>query len=315
MVLAAPLLQATPALAVEWTIGAGAGYAPDYEGSADYEAVPFWSLRAAGLYAPTTYVDIVATKLTSNLVPHPNLRLGPLVEYIPRRGHVQNNAVDDLKNVDPARILGGLLGWDFVDTPAQTLGVEVQARVDVADGHGYLVTPAVRLRRAFAAQLSLAGALVGIYASGAYMSDYFGIDAADAARSGLHRYDANAGFKDAGFDLVFGFGQGPGWQARLIGRYRRVLDDAADSPIVLRGRSRGLRVLTNADAADSRETLSVVTRDPPHGVCRRLASAAASALSARQRSAARQQINWPKGATNEPPEKAQIQGCTRQSAA
>jgi outer membrane scaffolding protein for murein synthesis (MipA/OmpV family) len=49
-----PLLQATPALAIDRTIGAGVGYAPDYEGSADYEAVPLWSLQAAGLYAPTT---------------------------------------------------------------------------------------------------------------------------------------------------------------------------------------------------------------------------------------------------------------------
>ncbi len=228
----APLLLATPALAVDWTIGAGAGYAPDYEGSADYEAVPLWSLRAAGLYAPTTYVDILATKLTSNLVPHPNLRLGPLVEYIPKRGHVQNSAVDDLNNVDPALMLGGLLGWDFVDEPEQAVGVELQARGDVANGHGYLVTPAIRLRRAFAGRLTLAGALVGTYASEDFMSDYFGIDAANATRSGLDRYDADAGFKDAGVDLALGFGQGPGWRASLIGRYRRLLNDAADSPIV-----------------------------------------------------------------------------------
>ena len=120
----------------------------------------------------------------------------------------------------------------FRRQPAYTLGVEVQARGDVAEGHGYLVTPAVRLRRALAGQLSLAGALLGTYASEDYMSDYFGIDAANAARSGLDRYDADAGFKDAGIDLAIGFGQGPGWRASLIGRYRRMLDDAADSPIV-----------------------------------------------------------------------------------
>jgi outer membrane scaffolding protein for murein synthesis (MipA/OmpV family) len=64
------------------------------------------------------------------------------------------------------------------------------------------------------------------------MSDYFGIDADDAARSGLNQFDADAGFKDVGADLVLGFGQGPGWQASLVGRYRYLLDDAADSPIV-----------------------------------------------------------------------------------
>ena len=74
----------------------------------------------------------------------------------------------------------------------------------------------------------------------------------NAARSGLDQYDADAGFKDAGIDLALGFGQGPGWRASLIGRYRRLLNDAADSPIVkdegdgiiLRGRCRRLSVLT-----------------------------------------------------------------------
>jgi MipA family protein len=109
MILASVLLAA-PAWAIDWTVGAGAGYAPDYEGSADYAAVPLWNLRAGNLYGSATYVDLFATRLTSSLVPHPHLRLGPLVEYIPKRGHVENNAVDDLQNVDPAVMLGGLLG-------------------------------------------------------------------------------------------------------------------------------------------------------------------------------------------------------------
>ena len=36
----------TSAMAVEWSLSAGAGIAPDYEGSDDYEAVPLWNLLA-----------------------------------------------------------------------------------------------------------------------------------------------------------------------------------------------------------------------------------------------------------------------------
>lgn len=231
-IISALLLSMAPARALDWTIGAGAGYAPDYEGSADYQAVPLWHLRAGDLYGPTTYVDLFATRLTSNLLPNPHLRLGPLIEYIPKRGHVNNNAVNDLQDVDAAVMLGALVGWDVVATPMQTLGVELQARGDVMSGHGYLITPAVRLQRALTRQLSIAGALASTYASDDYMSDYFGIDARDATRSGLDQFNAHAGFKDAGVDFVLGFGQGPGWSASLVGRYRRLLDDAADSPIV-----------------------------------------------------------------------------------
>lgn len=225
-------LATAPAYAIDWTVGLGAGYAPDYEGSEDYQPVPLWALRASNLYGPTTYVDILATKLTSNLVAHPNLRFGPMLEFIPERDDVENDAVDDLETVDAAVMLGGLLGWDFVETREQAFGLEVQARADVAEGHGYLVTPAIKARHSLDGGISLAGSILGTYASEDYMSDYFGIDAGDAARSGLDRFDADAGFKDVGADLILGFGQGPGWRASLIGRYRRLLDDAADSPIV-----------------------------------------------------------------------------------
>ena len=204
-IILASLLLATPAWAIDWTVGAGAGYAPDYEGSADYAAVPLWSVRIGNLYGPATYVDLFATKLTSNLLPHPHLRLGPLVEYIPKRGHVENNAVDDLQNVDPAVMLGGLLGWDFVDEPAQAVGVELQVRGDVAKGHGYLVSPAFRLRRAFAGQLTLAGALVGICQRGLHVR-LFRHRRRRSER--LDRYDADAGF-DAGRSAL-GLGQGSG---------------------------------------------------------------------------------------------------------
>lgn len=230
--LVAALLAGAPAHAVDWRVGLGAGYAPDYEGSEDYQAVPLWALRANNLYGPTTYADILATKVTSNLVAHPNFRLGPVIEFIPERDDVENDAVDGLEDVDAAVMVGGLLGWDFVATQTQAAGVEVQARADVAGGHGYLVTPAIWARRRLNGGLSLAVSLLGTYASEDYMSDYFGIDADDAARTGLDQFDADAGFKDAGADLVLGLGQGGGWEASLLGRYRRLVEDAADSPVV-----------------------------------------------------------------------------------
>ena len=38
--------------AVDWTLGLGAGVAPDYQGSEDYELVPLWNIRASDLYDP-----------------------------------------------------------------------------------------------------------------------------------------------------------------------------------------------------------------------------------------------------------------------
>jgi outer membrane scaffolding protein for murein synthesis (MipA/OmpV family) len=213
------LAAAPPAHALDLTIALDTGHAPDDGGSRDYQPVPFWNLRLGELHGPTTYVDTLGPKLTSNLIAH--LRLGPMVELIPRRGNVDNDRVDRLEEVEAAAMLGALLGWDFVANRAGAMGVEVQARADIAEGHGYLVTPALKARRSLGGDLSLAAAVSGT----------LGIDARDAVRGGLGRLDADVGFKDAGIDLVLGLDQGDGWQAGLIGRYHRLLEDAVDSPI------------------------------------------------------------------------------------
>jgi outer membrane scaffolding protein for murein synthesis (MipA/OmpV family) len=219
--LGALLAAAPPAHALDLAIALGTGHAPDDGGWEDHRPVPFWNLRLGELHGPTTHVDILGPKLTSNLIAHPHLRLGPMVELILRRGNVDDDRVDRLEEMEAVAMLGGLLGWYFVANRAGAMGVEVQARADIAEGHGYLVTPALKARGSLGGGLSLAAAVSGT----------LGIDARDAVRGSLGRLDADAGFKDAGIDLVLGLGEGDGWQAGLIGRYRRLLEDAADSPI------------------------------------------------------------------------------------
>ena len=64
------------------------------------------------------------------------------------------------------------------------------------------------------------------------MSDYFGIDAADARRSGLDQHDADAGFKDIAIGGAVLHDLTERLQVGLLARYARLVGDAADSPIV-----------------------------------------------------------------------------------
>ena len=75
-VLAVSLCFSGPAKAIDWSIGAGAGFGPDYEGSEDYTVLPLWNLKASNLYHPATYVQIKGPKLNSNFLAHDNFRLG-----------------------------------------------------------------------------------------------------------------------------------------------------------------------------------------------------------------------------------------------
>ena len=65
-----------------------------------------------------------------------------------------------------------------------------------------------------------------------YMSSYFGIDGADAARSGLDQYSADEGFKDISFGGGISYRLFERVSISALASYTRLINDAADSPIV-----------------------------------------------------------------------------------
>jgi outer membrane protein len=214
------------------TLGAGAGAAPDYEGSDDYELVPLWNLRVANLYHPKTFVQLLGPRLRSNFLPSEHWRLGLAGQFIKERNDVENNQVDDLKSIDPSVMLGVVAGYDFLADPQQDLALEVEARQDVANDNGALVT----VRGVYGGRLSdswaLNGSVGSTWASEDYMSSYFSIDAADAARSGLDQYSADEGFKDVSVGAALTYRLFERWSISALGSYTRLIDDAADSPVV-----------------------------------------------------------------------------------
>ncbi len=220
------------ARAVDVTVGLGAAYAPDYEGSEDYQALPLWNLRLGDLYGEETFVQIIGTTLNSNLLPNEHWRLGVAGLYRSDYDDVDNNRVEDIKSTDEALLLGPTLGYDFVAGVARDFAVEVDALYDVANGNGGVVTPRLRGKTELAPGLVGEARLSATWASGDYIGNFFSINSADAARSGLDRYDADEGIKDVtiGGGLTYRFTER--WSLTGIAAYSRLLGDAADSPIV-----------------------------------------------------------------------------------
>ena len=220
------------ARAVDLTLGLGAAYAPDYEGSEDYQAAPLWNLRLGDLYGEETFVQNIGTSLSSNLLPDEHWRLGVAGLYKPDYDNVDNNRVEDVKSTEQALLLGPTLGYDFVTGIARDFAVEVDALYDVANGNGGVVTPRLRGKTELAPGLIGEARLSTTWASGDYMGNFFSINSADAARSGLDTYDADEGIKDVtiGGSMTYRFT--PHWSLTGIAAYSRLLGDAADSPIV-----------------------------------------------------------------------------------
>lgn len=227
-VIAASAARADP----NFTVGAGAAYVMDYEGSDDYEPVPVWNLRTGNLYDSSTYVSIRGLRLESNVLPSENFRLGPVARYVPDYDHVDDDAVNDLKRPDSAVQAGLLAGYEITDERHIQYGVELEATYDVLHGNGALLTPRAKVRVPLAQNIFLSASIAATWASGDYMSNRFGISDADAARSGLDPFDADAGFKDAGLDLGFTYAFDKHWSVTAGGSYQHMLGDAADSPII-----------------------------------------------------------------------------------
>jgi MipA family protein len=63
------------------------------------------------------------------------------------------------------------------------------------------------------------------------LEKFFGINASQAARSGLSQKDADAGFKDVGVTLGVNWQFTKHWFTGLSGTYERMIGDAGSSPV------------------------------------------------------------------------------------
>jgi outer membrane protein len=220
------------ALALDLTLGLGAGVAPDYEGSDDNVAVPLWNVRLGDLYDPETFVQVIGPQLRSNLLPHPHVRVGIAGRYVPDYDNVDNDQVQDIKSTDTALLLGPSLGYDFVAGRETDVLIQVDAIYDVANGNGGLVVPRGRVTWRPADPLTADISLSSSWASDDYMGNFFSVNNSDAARSGLDSYDADAGFKDVTLTASLTYRFAGSWSVTGTASAGRMLGDAADSPVV-----------------------------------------------------------------------------------
>jgi MipA family protein len=226
-----------PATDDDWTVvlGAGAIYAPDYEGSKDNEVLPFPYLAVgykdiAYLRGPEIGVNIIRVEPADDM----KISLGPLARYRRDRSEKRNRALAGLGKVDMAIEVGGTARLDV--GPAW---VELSLVKDVAGGHeGVVGTASSGVDFDLSDKLSLSLSATTSWADNKYMRTYFGVTPAQAARSRLPVYAAGKGIKDAGANIGLQYRLTDHWMIAATGGYTRLLDDAKDAPLVrLRGSS------------------------------------------------------------------------------
>ena len=70
------------------------------------------------------------------------------------------------------------------------------------------------------------------FGSSDFVDEYFSIDAAQSARTGLRQFDADGGLNSVGFGASAIIPQGRRMTVVLFSSYDRLLGDIADSPLV-----------------------------------------------------------------------------------
>ena len=232
--LIAPLslgLVTTPAFAdddtiVDLTLAGGVDYSPDYEGSDDYELdlIPYAELSAYdGLLSVSVEGAQAAVPLADGFAA--GLGLG----YDGGRDEDDNDALDGLGDVD-----GSLIGSVFASAEVGEIDLGLIFSHALGGGiEGYTIDlDAGHATEVIEDWLDLELGAGVTWGSQDYLETFFGIDAAQAAASGLDEIDVDAGFKSVGVSAVGNLYLTDWLTLGLQLDYQRLLGDTADSPII-----------------------------------------------------------------------------------
>jgi hypothetical protein len=215
---------------------------PSYEGSDDYVLAIVPGVR--GRVSRINFV-LRGNRFSADLISTPggpgwDFQLGPIAQVnFNRSAAIVDTQVKKLPKAKTAIELGGYVGigkQGLITSDYDKLTVSVGYVHDVNSAHGsYVISPSID----YSTPLSTK-AYVGLSFSGDYMGDgyadtYFSVDAPGSVASGLPVFTAGKGWKDWTLgavgavsltgDLTHGLS--------MIGgaSYRRLLDDAAASPV------------------------------------------------------------------------------------
>ena len=205
------------------SIGIGGGFAPDYEGSNEYGF-------GFGPNISASWRDTVFFKgksLGVNLVRRKSLKAGAIMTKASGRNEDDNEKLEGLGDVD-----GGLEVGGFVSYKKKPWRFNAEARQEVDSGHeGALLELSVGTDLPFTKPLVYIE-LNTTWANDDYMESFFGINSQQSAAAGLERHNADAGFKDVNLSISAGYPITNRWRIVTTMEYKRLLGDAASSPIV-----------------------------------------------------------------------------------
>ncbi|HEX5997782.1 MAG TPA: MipA/OmpV family protein [Hyphomicrobiaceae bacterium] len=205
-----------------WQAGGFVYVSPSFEGSKSYDTIAFPFIAPAGV-GDDGFLQIKgADDVRFRLFKASGLELGALAGYRFDRDGDDVHNVPGLDDVD-----GGLLLGAFAAYRTGPLAFSVSYHRQVTgDDTGGLIRLAAEHTTHLSRGLKLTTSVGTNYATERYMDVYFGVPGGPLA------YEPDAGFKDVYLGATATIDLSDRWSLLLMGRYSRLIGDAADSPIV-----------------------------------------------------------------------------------
>jgi outer membrane scaffolding protein for murein synthesis (MipA/OmpV family) len=209
----------------EVMIGAGVMYQPKYEGSDEMEITPLPFVSAT--FFDRLTIDPTGVELKA-------FEKGP-VQFDVKVGYDFGRAEDDsddlrgMGDVDGGVTVGGKATFSY--GPADFF-VSVDKTIGGSDG--LLGTVGVELMQPVNEKLLLGAGASATFADKNYMESYFGVTAAQAARSGYKAYKPGSGVKSIDLAVSATYMFNENWMVRAEQGVGFLVGDAADSPLVKR---------------------------------------------------------------------------------
>lgn len=193
--------------------GLGVTYGPEYMGSDENDASPWFILRNVELG------EAGAEKQGFSIIPSLN--------YIGKRDADDSDDLDGMDDISRAYEVGVKLS--YVSGPFTSY---THIRKGFGGHHGVVGEIGTRYERAVNDRLTLwAGAeLQG--ADDRFNETYFGVSSDEALRSGYDAYSPGGGFYEANLNIEARYMLNENWAVLGRAKYGRLLDDAANSPLV-----------------------------------------------------------------------------------
>lgn len=214
-------------------VGAGVGAVNEFEGSDNYQAIPFIGGR---IHHESRYVELLGLGARANVINHSNWQVGPALRFrFGRDNDVDNARVAQLDEVNDAIEAGIFVRYDMPAhlMPGDSLGFELQLLHDISDTHeGYIVSTGMNYNAPITQKIRVGADIGTSFGSDDYMEKYYSISAAENVRTGFSVFDASSGFTDISLGVNGQYAFTPRWGLFSRVSYQRLLGDVADSSIV-----------------------------------------------------------------------------------